>query len=694
MSNLVAREWQVPRADTPMGYRVGWINECCEQGAAYNENQRGFRDWRKGLEIIAGTEGSSGRLDYRSCMSSGRLKTNVKIMIAGLANIRPFWGYHAAPAFVDYAEMLNKTARALYLEGFWDQAVKSALAWSAVTCTGWIRPVYRRDLNSGRGKIELDTFGQPCVLPVQLPSDGNYQRAYAVTLMDEMPIYMAHAMWSDWQDVLKPTSAKYWYSAEIREAARDNKARRIWNWFRPKTQKDNQSDLYIPIRHTRVIDLSLNETGSTISMGQPGSSWYYEVPAYGTEITAPDGSRRRANEVDARLYPNGRRLISSEQVIMYDGPDFNWHGELDLIPFTVDKWPWEPSGLSLVHDGYALQQARDVIDRGIMTKVNAQLDLPLTYPIDGVNANEAEGFDPMQPRSRVGYDQNMVEGGKPFGLAVPWEVYQVHPEEMEWGNHLDEQIDYLCQTRDIVELGKARALDKGMDNIEALLAANGPIVKDMSRAMEDSLGQMGRQVGWLILQYETTARLMQYNGSETLPPSVFDYNPASIIPSHLPDENPHDPITQEALPSRYSQLERAKWFAGNIRFFIMPHSVHEITQMTYKLGLMQLRSRGAPISWATVMNSWEVANVGDPSGVTEQERFWSEKEEEITHAARMQEIVMNLGIDHHLMPGGGAPGDAARANGSTPQGGRPSTDAQPPQLKQKGDGRPVVSSSG
>ena len=124
----------------------------------------------------------------------------------------------------------------------------------------------------------------------------------------------------------------------------------------------------------------------------------------------------------------------------------------------------------------------------------------------------------------------------------------------------------------------------------------------------------------------------------------------------------------------------------------MPHSVHEITQMTYKLGLMQLRQRGAPISWATLMNSWDVANVGDPAGATEQERFWTEKEEEITRAARMQEIVMNLGIDHHLMPGGG-PAGQSRENGSTPQGGRPATDQVPPHLETKGDGRPVVSSS-
>jgi len=688
MSDFVPREWQVPRAEAPMSYKLGWLNESCEQGSAYNENQRGFKDWRKGLEIIAGTEGGAGKLDYRACLSSGRLKTNVKIMIAGLANIRPFWGYHAGPAFSDYAEMMNKTARALYLENFWDQSIKSALAWAAVTCTGHIRPVYRRDLNSGRGRIELDAFGQPCVLPVQLPSDGNYQRAYSVTVMDELPIYMAHAMFRDWQDLLKPTSSRYWYASEIREAARDNKARRIWNWFKSKPQKDNQSDLYIPIRYSRILDLSLNETGETIPMGQPGSSWYYEVPSYGQEMA----NGRRANEVDARLYPYGRRMISSENCVMYDGPDFNWHGELDLLQFTLDQWPWEPMGLSLVHDGYELQRSRDVIDRGIMTKVNAQLDLPLTYPIDGVNANEAEGFDPMQPRSRVGYDQNMVEGGKPFGLAVPWEVYQVHPEEMEWGNHLDEQMDYLCQTRDIVELGKARALGKGMDNIEALLAANGPIVKDQSRGMEVPLGGIGKQVGWLILQYETTARLMQYNGSETIPPSVFDYNPASVIPSHLPDESPQDPVTQEMVPSKYSQLERARWFAGNIRFFIMPHSVHEITQMTYKLGLMQLRTRGAPISWSTVLQSWDVANVHEPAGNSEQDKFWAEKEDEVVHAAKMQEIVMNLGIDHNLLPGG-SPAGEARPNGSTPQGGRPPSDTAPPHMEVKGDGRPVVSSS-
>jgi hypothetical protein len=109
--------------------------------------------------------------------------------------------------------------------------------------------------------------------------------------------------------------------------------------------------------------------------------------------------------------------------------------------------------------------------------------------------------------------------------------------------------------------------------------------------------------------------------------------------------------------------------------------------MTMRLGYMQLRQRGYPISAATVMNSWDVPNVGQPDGNTEQEMFWSEKEEEIVKAARMQKIVQEMGIEQGLGgPGGPPPG---KGKG----GGRPNTDSAPPSLKTKGDGRSVVATS-
>jgi len=681
MAGALPREWQAPPADSSEKYKLGWLKETCEQGSAWTESQRGFKDWRRSLDIISGQESVRDTLNYRSQLSGHRLKTNIRTMISGLANIRPLWGYNAGKAFASYAQALNKLTWALYLEGYWDQSIKEALAYAAATCTGYVRPVWKRDLQ-GHGNIELLTYGQPCVLPVQLPANGDLQRAYSVTLLDETPIYEAHWRFPLYQDKLKPTASKYWYASQVRQSADNNAWKRMTSWFR-RREEDRLSEQYVPIRWTTINDATVNATGRRISMGEPGSSWQYEVPYFGEDL--PGG--RKADENDARLYPKRRLMISVEDCVLYDGPAFNWHGELDLIPFCVDKWPWEPMGFSLIHDAWELQKSIDQIDRSCMDKVNALQDLPLAYPIGGVTEPEARNFDPMEPRSRIGYDEQTVDDA--FKSAVPVDVYKIHAEVLQMRSIYQDEMDYVFQTRDIVELGKAKALGKGMDQLEALIAAQGPIVKDMSRNMEISLGRLGRQVGWLEMQYMTTSRIMQWTGEETLQLGVFDYDPASIVPSHLPDENPHDE-QENVKPSMYTRMQRAKWFAENVRFFLMPHSVHELTQMQYKLGLLQMRQRGAPVSWSTIMKSFDIANVGNADGNTEQEKFWSEKEEEIVKMARIQKILQTLGIEQGL--GGGAPG-GEKPNGSGKHGGRPPTAQKAPELVTKGDGRPLVKES-
>ncbi len=695
MAGKIPMEWQVPQPEASESYKIGWLNEAVEQGQSWIESQRGYSDLRKGLDILSGIGDKASLLDYRSQISGRRLKTNIRVVIAGLSNIRPIWGFNAQKDYADYAMMMNKVSRALYLEGYWDQNVKEALAYAAATCTGWMRPVATR-AQAGRGhwKIKLLTYGMPCVLPVQVPSDGDFQEAYCVSLLDEVPIYMAHAKFPLYQDRLHPTSSRYWYSPEIRGAARSNAQKRATNWAlgRSGKGKDNLNDLYIPIRWTTIIDHSINTTGFRQPMGEPGASWYYEVPSLGDDIPNGKGGVRKANENDARMYPYRRMIISSEDCVLYDGPAFNWHGELDLIPFTIDKWPWEPIGFSMVHDGWELQKSLDKVDRGTMDKIGAQLDMPLGYDINAVDKREAEQFDPMEPRARIGFDGSQVD--KPFASPVPPETYRIEPEIMAWREALQAELDYQTQSRDVVELGKAQALGKGMDQLEALISANGPLVKDMSRSMENSLGKVGSQIGWLILQYMPTSRLMQYVGLDGMTPQVFDYKPDSIIPSHMPGEVIHD-ANEQMVPSKFSVQERARWFGENIQFYLMPHSVHEITQMTYRLMLLQLRQRGAPISWATIMQSCEVPNVKEPEGNTEQEKFQAEKAIEIEQMVKAQFLIKMLGIEDGLVQAT-APSVAQntpKANGSTSQGGRPATLATAPHIEQKGDGRPVTSTS-
>src|SRR4051812_10308859 len=109
MSDL-PREWQVPNAEASEKTRLGWLNSSTEQGEAWQQSQRSYSEYRKSLDILSGTDPEKEFLNYRSRIGGKRLKTNIRVAIAGLSNIRPLWGFSAGKDFNDYAMMLNKTS--------------------------------------------------------------------------------------------------------------------------------------------------------------------------------------------------------------------------------------------------------------------------------------------------------------------------------------------------------------------------------------------------------------------------------------------------------------------------------------------------------------------------------------------------------------------------------------------------------
>ena len=675
------REWQVPPFAVAESTRLGWLNETVEEGQAWLKSQRGFTDFRKSLDTLSGMDTSTvSAASYRSKLNPNPLKRNVREVIGALAKLRPMWGYHSDnKAYSEQAEMFNLVTRAWYLESMADRKIREALQWAAATNRGWVRPVYRRTMyGTGTGDITLLTYGSPSVLPVQLPTSNDWQSAYVVTILDEMPVAMTHGMFPMFQDRLRPSSSRYWYMNDgVRKAAQGNWIQRAFGRAPRKAGDSALSELVVPMRYTYIIDLSINTTDKPIPMGEPGSSWSYTVPFKGQRIPMGRDTKtgvelyREANENDARLYPGRRLIISSDVCICYDGPSFDWHGMFPGVSFCVDDWPWEPIGFSLVRDGFDLNEAIKVIARGNMDKIVSQLDMSLAYDLNAVAKKDADSFDPMQPRGRVGYDGSALEG-TPFTPVIPPEVLKVSPESMTMVQWLQDSLDRQLGVRDAMTLAKMRSVGS-MDELEKMVEANGPIIEDLSRSMEAPMRDLGSMVKYLIMQYYTTPRVMQIVGADGITPQVLDYDPSSLVPSHAPGETPDG-------PSRLAPRERARIFADNLRFFILPNSLHEMSQMVMKLGLIQLKKAGVMIDSQTIAEAWNVPNYGKIDGNTVMERYKTEQEQQIEFAARMKALVGELG----LAPPGGPPG-APSPGGGAPEGRPPSGNAAPA-LKSKDNG--------
>lgn len=682
------KQWQALPFTASGQDRLAWQEEMIQEGESWIQAQSAYKDIDKGVQVLSGSYNNPfvAEPDYRSHIRTQRLKRDVREIVGTLANIRMSWGYGSDASFYRASSfMMNTVSKAVYLESFFDRKLKGALQYMAATGTGYVWPKYRRPMYGyAPGRIDFDFMGALDVLPVQMPADNDLQEAYIVTLDQIVPVAKAHGMFPQFQNQLHPLSKRKYRGSVA------NKRVSLAERFRGHGLKNRAdfANLYCDFRYTYILDTTLNTTGSMLPMGQLGSSWYYEVPYVGMEIATRDPltgelHRRKAYEEDCRIYPRRRLMISTKDVLVYDGPAFDWHSMVPVFPICADRWAWEGLGCSLTSDGYEYQEAINELERFCNTVARARLRPGLTYDIGSggeINSLTAEGLDPFKPDVRVGIDSSGASDKPPFMPIIPEGFYEVPSWFFPLMERYEQGMDFQLGLKEITALAKLRA-NADASTLDKILEVMGPIVSDISRDMEMAMRDSGNMMKYMILQYMTTQRIMQYTGEDGITPETYDYDPETLIPSHMPFEAK---AAMAGEKSSVSQLERARHFADNLRFTITPNSLHEITQMTRKLSLLQLKKAGLWIDDETIATAFDVPNFGTIEGVTVIEKFWNQKGLELAHAANLKAVAEGLG-------GGGS----GTGGGGNPVG-RPNTDAASPQLKQKGmasGGRTTVTTS-
>jgi hypothetical protein len=183
-------------------------------------------------------------------------------------------------------------------------------------------------------------------------------------------------------------------------------------------------------------------------------------------------------------------------------------------------------------------------------------------------------------------------------------------------------------------------------------------------------------VKYLVLQYYTTSKVMQLVGPDNIPKEIIDAEPDLIFPSHMPGED-------ETKPSQVDKIKRARTFADNLQFVIQPNSLHEYQQMEYRLGLIQLVKAGVKISSQTIAEAWNIQDYGKFDGLTEKDRYWNEKEEDLEYMVKgevlKQKLEMADAASQLIQPPGSA------QPGKQPEG-RPTTGMDSPRLVSKDQG--------
>lgn len=171
---------------------LGFLQEMMSEGQAFLRSQRAYRDIDRAIEMMASEEDDK----IPKTLSRVRLnpvKRNINEICATLSNLRPMWGFHTDNSdYLQHVENLNRLILAWWYNAFPDRGIRDSLKYSAVEGTGYASPVWERDFwCTGRGDIAIQSYGAREVVPYQISRDNDLQRAYAVTLVQEVPIVQA-----------------------------------------------------------------------------------------------------------------------------------------------------------------------------------------------------------------------------------------------------------------------------------------------------------------------------------------------------------------------------------------------------------------------------------------------------------------------------------------------------------------------
>ena len=647
-----------------------------DAGKAFVEAQPAWAEIPRAYDILAGME--TGKLSGYSNVSVNRIKRNFRDLVATVSNLKPagqaVTKKRSAEVSVD---RLNKMKNLWWIVTKQDRKYRQGCQYACGLGTGYLEPWWDQNFYGfNDGEIACKVHGPSDVLPVMLTEDYDLQKAYAVTIVEQVPLHLVLETYPAFAGSIQPSRsapgviARAWDRLK-RTAGGMNGV--LGNLATPMSASGRELPV-VDVYTTYTQDTSVNNTGRPIPMGDPGTSWFYEVPFVGQKI--PSGVRdpmgkmilKSADEDDARLFPLRRRTIWTDTVTLKDGSSPFLHGRVPLVQLRFDDYAWEFLGHSIVQDTWRIQRAVNQILRAIVDSVLVRLQPPLKHDPNLIDKTAMARINTRKPGQTVEVSVGM---GDPIAPLLPVQHWDVPSWILQVVTLLNDSLDNLSVVKDLMAVAKAKQVPSA-DSIEKILESAGPVVQDIARGGEVATQELDAIFYPLALQFWDSQKVFHMLGEDGATEEMIDFRPGELIPSHLPGEDTR-------AESVYSHWERVRWTIKQLSYVIEPYSQAQVSRIGRNLILMQARKAGVTVSNHTIgkglgLNMGELPPMrsGKPP-VTEFEKW--EVEQELLHA--VQEDMQ-----------AGAP--QAGQSGA----GRPNSNRRPPHLQQKDQGsRTTVATS-
>lgn len=532
--------------------RQDWLNAAKDEAYAWMKDSKEIQNLPTDILYLLGDQWPARRPSYKSSPVNNRLMRSMEQTVAILTDLRPDAEVKATDdTFDDQATLQTKT-----IKGWWQRNdVDFQLAMGVIYAylsTGFLRIVWNRRLANGRGDFQVYPLSPYDVLPIG-PSH-NFQDWEGCIYESIRNVAWFRRNFPGPGSSVQPDLGLSRYAKPMQKPNNmgtlgfDMLSPQMQRWVGQPREFGESAIAQAWYREFWVKDYSLNTSSNIVKMGEPGTNWYYEVkPGF-------------------PLYPRGRLIITggSELHVMYDGPNYFWHGRMPFVPIRLKPVPWQFHGISELRTKIPLQDIVNTVLAGTLDMIKKAINPPLLFPDNAFSDAVKNALDPNMPNAKLAYN--------PMAPNVPqWQTPPTLPSYVQaTGMYAQEEMDDDSGLLDLGGLARKKVTPAG-DTLQGLKESQQTIMRLRGRYMEVAVKDIGEQMVFNQQQFYTLSyRMWLYGRSGVTSQDVFDRNLSTFAP------HGRDPI------------EHAQSFSYNI----VPGSLLNLNKNDDRLLAMALRRQG------------------------------------------------------------------------------------------------------
>ncbi len=583
---------------------ISWILAAVHEGEAFLSAQFGFNQIDHAISVIQG-ENSASRLKHKD-LSHFNINLVGKVVgdnVASLTDIKPYFSYRTAnEMFQAQADIFNNLAQSWWMNNFIDLKIAGAVQLAIPAGCSYLQFIWNPELQGGKGDLDLIPRDARDVIPIRPTSSLSIQDSMGVIVRSDETVNFLQAKYPHLEDFIK--ADRDLASTTRRTVSPTGALGRFLAPMMTKIKRARQGGpIRVPGKEVFTVymkDNAINRTGRNVAMGfdneDRARNWSY--------IVKPGEA----------LYPRGRTIICSEDIVYYDGPNVFLFDAFPLIKLYMDMsfvYPDSYFSKPVTQDLLQLNEMVNEVVSGIMDNVRKELRPNIIADMRAISKNKLDQFD-----SRRGGQYLRVRpvGQNPIEFVGGTDLKKYVFDMVTFGT---EMIETLSGSKDLSNLARLKQLP-AKETVEEILQTMSPQLRMRGRLIEFAIRELAHMLKFGFLQWYNAPRRMAILGADGLTLEDFDYDPGNLIPDgggflrNLTDTDgnvrPEEGKVKgfEGLP----KIERAVKHAGNFTFYVTPNSMLQMSLNSKKAQAIMLRNMGE-IDHNTFLEIMEVSNISE-----------------------------------------------------------------------------------